>query len=336
MDIIVKSFYRPYYLERCLRSIELNIVGDYKVTILDDGTPQVYIDRIMEQFPLVTFIKSDEYDNKTSAISQHLDGLQDYKNDIIPVQLWKEGISKCNDYFLLLEEDAWITHSISIEQILKLMQSQNILIIKLGWNGNPALINGSTNQLTEDIDELLPKLPNVGMSILNLYFKNAFRIRSILNKLRLVTIKSMLPFYQLYTVSSAFFNKDYWIYIWEESKATIDEPAQLLRAIKWKKEVVKGKYANTKSEYIKTSFLTASVNRFKINQFDMIRLNHILNESWLEGNLEAMNNFPHDFDLGYLQQIVDKTNDPHCTVADWNLWIDLFKGIHSKAGSKVD
>ena len=46
MDIIIKSYNRPYYLHRCLQSIKENVLGNYKVIIVDDGTPQKYLDKI--------------------------------------------------------------------------------------------------------------------------------------------------------------------------------------------------------------------------------------------------------------------------------------------------
>ena len=39
MDILIKSFNRPFYLDRCLNSIHSFVSGDYRVSILDDGTP---------------------------------------------------------------------------------------------------------------------------------------------------------------------------------------------------------------------------------------------------------------------------------------------------------
>lgn len=37
MDILIKSFNRAFYLDRCLQSIENFVEGDYTVKILDDA-----------------------------------------------------------------------------------------------------------------------------------------------------------------------------------------------------------------------------------------------------------------------------------------------------------
>ena len=48
MRILIKSFYRPYLLERCLKSIyeKVKNAEDLEIIILDDGTPQKYLDKI--------------------------------------------------------------------------------------------------------------------------------------------------------------------------------------------------------------------------------------------------------------------------------------------------
>ena len=47
MDIIIKSFNRPYYLDRCLQSIQTFVQDSkYTIMVLDDGTSQKYLDKI--------------------------------------------------------------------------------------------------------------------------------------------------------------------------------------------------------------------------------------------------------------------------------------------------
>ena len=58
MDILIKSFDRPYYLDRCLKSIEMFVQGDYSIKILDDGTPPAYLEKILLKYPLVQIERS--------------------------------------------------------------------------------------------------------------------------------------------------------------------------------------------------------------------------------------------------------------------------------------
>jgi len=76
MDIIIKSYNRPYYLHRCLQSIKENVLGNYKVIIVDDGTPQKYLDKISSLYEVEIF-KTENYEKKSFNIGNNLinDGL---------------------------------------------------------------------------------------------------------------------------------------------------------------------------------------------------------------------------------------------------------------------
>ena len=336
MDIVVKSFYRPYYLERCLKSIFLNVSGNYRVTILDDGTPEAYLTIIRRRFPQVHIIKSQEYALKVESIGSHLAGTTNYPNRSIPVLMWYEVIESSDDYFLLLEEDSWVIDSVSVDVLEEIMRAQNILILKVGWNANDRLVSRETVKLSDDVIELIPLIPVGNLFLMRHWLHDTYRIRSILLKLNLVSANHILPYFTLYTTASSIYKKDYWLYLWKNARPEIDEGAQLYRALRWFKERQVGRYARTVNEFVHTSFITASYNRFRLVDFDMIRLNRILNEAWVSGRLDAFQNFPEDFDLEDLKLIVNNKNDPACSASSWILWIDLFKNLHRQAGSHID
>jgi glycosyltransferase involved in cell wall biosynthesis len=59
MDILIKSFNRPYYLDRCIQSVKKFVVNsDYKIIVLEDGTPEKYLNKIIEKHPEVRLLKS--------------------------------------------------------------------------------------------------------------------------------------------------------------------------------------------------------------------------------------------------------------------------------------
>ncbi len=59
MDILIKSFNRPYYLDRCIQSVKKFVVNsDYKIIVLEDGTPAKYLNKIIEKHPEVRLLKS--------------------------------------------------------------------------------------------------------------------------------------------------------------------------------------------------------------------------------------------------------------------------------------
>ena len=73
MDILIKSFNRPYYLDRCLQSIAKYAQNpDYSIIVLDDGTPQKYLDKIQEKHSEIKILKSEFYTEKSQLLQKQL------------------------------------------------------------------------------------------------------------------------------------------------------------------------------------------------------------------------------------------------------------------------
>ena len=91
-DIFIKSFNRTFYLDRCLESIKKFVSGNYKITILDDGTPQKYLDKIKLKYPQIEILKSSNYTEKSSAIisGKEINGFQ------IPTDLWINAVKNAS------------------------------------------------------------------------------------------------------------------------------------------------------------------------------------------------------------------------------------------------
>jgi hypothetical protein len=335
-DIFIKSFNRPYYLERCIRSIHHYVKGDYQVTVLDDGTPSPYLERIQHLFPTIKILKSDLYIEKSEAIKKHISGEYIYANTKIPVQFWKNSIATASSIFLLLEEDAWFIDSINLNEVQSIFSATNTVILKLAWNGNESIVQGRKKYLSYSTEEIKSKLPLQIPFITKAFIKNSLKIRSLLIKSGLMTSNFILPYYVIYTVTSAFFDKVYWLYLWPDSQSIVNETTQLIQALGWKQEHPNSQYAKTKHEVIKTSFITSCANKYSSVTFDLVRLNHYLNEAWMEHELDASQNLPHDFTLDYLCTFVDRQADINCTSSQWLTWIEVFKNDFRSTGCIVD
>ena len=336
MDIVIKSFNRPYYLDRCLRSIRQHVVGKYNLVVLDDGTSQLYLDRIQEIFPAVQILKSEDYEEKSQAIEAHIKRVKNYNNTSIPVRLWRDSIARCSDVFLLLEEDTWFTQTVYLEQMISLIKEENLLIVKLCWHGNGQIIKGKKIKISDHVEEIIPSLPVASAYIMKPFFNNVLKIRSVLFKTGIVSMKDIAPYYALYTVTSAFFQKNYWLSLWEDAASRVNEMHQILKALQWKSQFKQSRYGKTYHELIDSSFITSCINYYKIVDFDMIRLNHHLNQAWLNGNLNVMNNFPKDFSIPYLRQLLTAANEPDCTPNDWEKWININKTLYRSTGCTVE
>ena len=130
MDILIKSFNRPYYLDRCLQSIYFNCTeSDFKIIILDDGTPQKYLDKLQIKFPDISIQKSEFYDLKSEKCDL---GLKPVTMEI-PISLWITSVQKASEYFVLLEDDFWFTSKINLNKINEQAMIHNLAMLKLFW-----------------------------------------------------------------------------------------------------------------------------------------------------------------------------------------------------------
>jgi len=69
LKIYIKSFNRPYYLERCIKSIYLNVIDqNLEIIVLDDGTNPKYLSLIKEKYPNVLIKESPFFEEKVKKI----------------------------------------------------------------------------------------------------------------------------------------------------------------------------------------------------------------------------------------------------------------------------
>ena len=61
VNIFIKSFNRPFYLDRCLQSIENFVEGNYEVKILDDGILETSLSRKGDNFIKKLMVKKSLY-----------------------------------------------------------------------------------------------------------------------------------------------------------------------------------------------------------------------------------------------------------------------------------
>lgn len=336
MDIIIKSFNRPYYLERCLRSIYQFAEGTFHIRVLDDGTPPEYLARIKELFPQVTIFTSPLYKAKVAALRAHVAGERTFDQRTIPTGLWLEHIAMGSDIFLLLEDDIWLTGQLPLDKIERDMELHRLDMVKVSWLGNENVITGRKVPISEQLEEIVPHIPLAS----NLLVLDRFGVRSALKRLRLMRLvrndfQLQLPVYTLYGVASAFFTKKYWLYLWQDEQVRVDEVQQLQKAGQWYRQH-QGRYAKSQKELTKTSFITSTTNMYKGVELDIFAFNYHLNEAWLHGELDAMQNFPRDFSQEYLGGLLTATGDARTNVSEWSKWIQRFKAQYISFGCEVD
>ena len=338
--IIIKSFNRPYYLERCLSSIYACVKGNFEIKILDDGTPKKYLEVTKSKFPNAKIITSSQYQDKIKAIEDNI--LKGNKIDgfTIPTDLWFNEVKSSSDYVLVTEDDVWFTNPINIDEVVKEMKSFSIPLLKLGWLGNN--IENEYCELSEisnNITSLKPKdLFTSNKFVMDLFMYNKYKFFTILYKLGLVDNKTKLKYWSLNSILMGLYQKEYWLSIWEDAKGKVDEKQQLRNAAAWchkNKNVI---FARTNQEVLKTTFKSSATGSYHEygNHFDVNRMNYILNEAWLNKEFDAMQNYPKDFSDDYIKSFLDKENHLDAQYDEWFKWAEKFRQQYRNLGAEVD
>lgn len=255
MDIVIKSFNRAYYLDRCLHSIRLYLNNfNGKIYILDDGTPQIYLDKITKIHPEVIVLKSESHTLKSNLISNE-------KNDLpnnLPVELWHYAATLVSDYFIVLEDDFWFTQEVDCLLLEQTCLQENIGLLKLLWIGNLSVI-GSEN--LKEINQTIlykPRLKFKNIFLFKLVYTKYRKIwRKLLTLLGIYSYQSELNYYSIYSVAGAVFKKDYFLEIWKNAASGVNEKQQLIQAIAYYKKH-KLQFGRTTKEVLKTGFISSA------------------------------------------------------------------------------
>jgi hypothetical protein len=229
MGILIQSFNRPYCLDRCLRSIYQYVTGEFTIKILDDGTPPAYLERILERYPQVQILRSPQYAVKVGAIEAHIQHGQPYSQSRIPTAFWIEVVEASTDFFLLLEDDIWLTSAVDVTEVYQTMQRDNMALVRLSWQGNEMLVAGAKQPLSNQIEEIQPAISSWRKFV----FQNRFKCRSLGYRLGFFRniMPYQLPIYVLYAVASSFFSKAYWLYLWQGAGERVLEEQQLQKIV---------------------------------------------------------------------------------------------------------
>lgn len=338
--IVIKSFNRPFYLDRCLKSIIDNVKGNYEIKVLDDGTPQQYLDKIIEKYPSIILIKSNQYKDKIGAIKNNIELGKNIDGFSIPTELWFNTVKDSKDYVLVIEDDVWFTNHIDLNQLVLEMKQNKVVLSKLGWLGNYSDDKQCTiSSLSQNLDAVIPKkLFTANKYIMDLFMYNKFKFFTILYKLGLVDNSTKRKYWSINSILMGLYRKDYWLAIWEDAKGKVDEKQQLRNAAAWYHKHKTAIFAHTKREVLKTTFQSSATGSYHEygNHFDVNRMNFILNKAWLNNDFDAMENYPKDFSDGYIKSFLDKENHLDAQYSEWFKWAEKFRQQYRNLGADVD
>jgi hypothetical protein len=312
--------------------------GNGKIVILDDGTPQVYLDKIIGKYPAVVIRKSEFYDEKVKFTSN---GKRPEKY-IIPINLWVDAAKNASENFILIEDDTWFIDDVELDEVNDEIVRNNVVLTKLYWIGN-SIINQNKKEIPlKDIVLLKPKLlTTIPALYYAVFYKfDRFKIRKAMRLLKINTDEKQLAYRTIYAVAGMIFNKDYFAKLWDNHQNTIDEGLQLYNAVKvLNKEKNNIKFARYNHEILKTGFMSAATNQHKEDyavDIDMFVFNKLLNDAWLNNQLDSISSLPNDINQQEIARILDNDSQKSILSNDWLLWVQSFKGYYKQIGCKID
>lgn len=334
MDILIKSFNRPYYLDRCLFSIQKHAKKSFdRIVVLDDGTPQEYLDKIQEKYPQVEIAKSNLYDKKSSNLTE------DYNGEI-PIDFWVESAKKSSEYFLLLEDDFWFTEDLDLKKIEEDISKDNLVFLKLFWLGNPKLTSQNIIENRVFYNIIKPKLFTWNPFLYKKIFKTyGFRFNYVMKLLGLHTKERNLAYYHIYSVAGSVFKKDYFVSLWKNDNGKVDEGLQIKNALEYLNSNTKSKIAHSKKEYFQTGFSTAATLTYKNYEgiaLDVFEVNKNLNEAWMNNEFDVVSSLPNDISSIEIKRILNNEDETGELFFQWKNWHFQFKKQYQQLGCQTE
>lgn len=339
MDILIKSYNRPYYLDRCLFSINKHVtVGNGRILILDDGTPQIYLDKIIEKYPNVIIEKSEFYEEKVRFTTE---GKRPEKYNI-PINLWVDSAKNASENFILIEDDTWFIDAINLDKVDAEITQNNVVLTKLYWIGNDKINQSKKEIPLKNITLLIPKLfTKIPAIYYFVFYKfDRFKIRKTLRFFKINTDEKQLSYRTIYAVAGMIFNKNYFVKLWDKHQNNVDEGLQVYNAVKVLNKAKDSiKFARYHHEILRTGFMSAATNQHKesyVGNVDMFTFNKLINEAWLQNQIDVISSLPNDIDAYKIIKILDNNLQKNISSKDWMNWVESFKGYYTQIGCKID
>jgi hypothetical protein len=311
--------------------------NDFNIIVLDDGTPQKYLDKLADKYPKISFLKSDLYIQKATAITNGDSNV----NSTIPIDLWLNAAENASNYFLLIEDDFWFTQPIHLKKIRLNLESDKIKMLKLCWLGNSKLLPKKSYNFNDEYSIFCPNLFTTNPILFNFIFRfHRFKVRKILTLLNVYSVDKLLEYYTIYATSGAIFKRKYFLKLWKNHNNKVDEGLQLSNAVKQINRKRKLQYFGfTNSELMKTGFLSSASNHNKKNvtlNFDLFAFNKIINEAWYNGTFDPMENYPNDLNSTRIEELLVVENHPTASSLEWKKWVEAFKNQYRNFGCNID
>lgn len=337
-DIFIKSYNRIFYLDRCIASIYQLVEGEYQITVLDDGTPKKYLDKLQEKYPNIQVKYSQNYPQKAKAVEENILYGKKIDSFNIPTDLWRNAAKNASEYFIMTEDDVWFTEKINVNELAHQAKENKISLLKLGWLNNYKddqwvhLLGINETLVATQPKDLFLSPP----FIMDLFFYNKYKFFTLGYKLKIFDNYTKLKYWALNSILMGFWHKDYWNFVWKDARGKVDEKQQLRNAaIYYRKHKNNPHFiARLNKEAMSTTFQSSATNSYHEYgfDFDVNMFNHLISEAWYKEDFDVMQNFPKDFSTDYWERFIEhKIN-----TAEFRKWVEQFKNQYRNLGCEIE
>ena len=323
-DIYIKSCNRAAYLDRCIRSIEKYVSGHGEIIVLDDGTEEKYLQKIAADHGNVDIRRSPFGSEKREFIKNNPGEDRDLHRTLTdlgydPCAFWVDEIKKDqNDYILIMEEDAWFKESLDVARVTKNMTANDAVFFKMWLNGKEEPEPGP------DVD-------------IRAVFDDGFVIDYYTP-----IIKEIMDVYRIFILAFSVYRQDYWLNSFDGVGHYLDEPFMLNHALEFvlrrQSEGMPVKFCRSGGEIIHQSGTTtcrADSGGMGVEvKIDNRVYNRVIDDAWLAGGFDSMNNFPGEMDDAYLASFFKSALGGEQT-EKWLSWRGSYDAMRERIAKKT-
>ena len=341
MDLLIKSYNRPYLLYFTLKSIYENIVGDFNITIVDDGTPDFYLKKLKNEFPDIKIVKTVYYYEKSAILENYKLNKPDYNYLKLPHDDWNKVVNSfASDYFLVLEDDQFVIKKIDLNKIQKIINDCNLQFLNFNILNKKKFSFQVKEQLNSiyiyDSKSFMNKIKKFNFLFQPSNFHRP--IIKILKKLKFKYFKlnfnkDIVDLYDIYIISGVIYNLKYWNICVGTARDELNENHQLLCAAKYNIEN-KGKlnFGMTKEPHIKTSFSSTSLGDNRGVNFDNTLFNILMNKLWCKNDLSYFDENNYNLNVNSIINYLNNENNLNCNADEWLKYSQVFENCYKDQG----
>jgi len=319
LHVFIKAFNRTFYLARLLSSLRQHAIGVSRITVLDDGTPRRFLEKIERDYPEVRIVQAPHGELKTQLMQQgrYAEQLSSAEQAALGLmnaaEFWVSEVERWPDKLIaVLEEDVWLIRALDLPAVTAVLSDHYAVMYRFFWNCTPQLVPPA---------ETLRIVP-AGRSSVHFYWPK---------------VKSPLDRGKVFMPGMAIYRRDYWLHAFRAPDYCFQMSSQFERATQY----VKARrnhvtFAHSGEELVRHGYSSTSrrTNFVASARFDPMPLNLALNSAWLDGNLDETRDLPEDFDEETVVQAVKGRLAQH-DVDAWRRWKRSFLDYYRSMGARL-